>query len=45
MFDIQDHFTYKLKKIMHQNIAAGISSLNHVKIKSDHDKPKLTYDK
>ena len=48
MVDIQDHFTYKLKKIMLQNMVAGVPSLNHVKTQSDHDKahgkPELTYD-
>ena len=48
MVDIQDHFTHKLKKIMLQNVVAGVASLNQVKTQSDHDKahgkPELTYD-
>ena len=46
--DIQDHFSHKLKKIMLQNVVAGVASLHHVKTQSDHDKahgkPELTYD-
>ena len=48
MVNIEDHFTYKVKKMMLQNAVAGIPSLNYVKNQSDNDKTHgkadLTYD-
>ena len=38
MRDTKDHFTGNVKKIMLQNVVAGILTLNNVKIQSDHDR-------
>ena len=48
MVNTKVHFTHQVKKIMLQNVVAGVPSLNHVKIQSDHDrahgKRELSYD-
>ena len=48
MVNTKVHFTHQVKKIMLQNVVAGVPSLNHVKNQSDHDrahrKRELSYE-
>ena len=38
MVSTDDYFTHRIKKVMVQNVVAGVPSLNHKKIVSDHGK-------
>ena len=48
MISSKEHFMHQVKKIMLQNVVAGVPSLDHVKVQSNHDmahgKRELSYE-